>query len=106
MRLVDNQIVESVFPELIQVQCYAMDAAAHHMGVRFFEVVSEFADSHFRPQVAESVIRLVHQLHRVRHEQHTATAALGVHDCGNGFACTCCMIEQSDGLPVLPHGLQ
>ena len=92
VRLVDDQIVESVLPELIQIQCNALDAAAYYMGVRLFEVVRKLADSHFRPQVAEGVVSLVDQLHCVRHEQHPAAAAFGVHDCGDGFACTCCMV--------------
>lgn len=60
-----RQLVESVLPELIQIQRHALDAAAHHMGVRFFEIVCELADRHFRPQIAEGVVSLVHQLHCV-----------------------------------------
>ena len=42
----------------------------------------------------------------MRHEQHPAAAAFGIHDCGHGFTCAGGMIEQGDSLPVLPHGLQ
>ena len=76
------------------------------MGVWLLEAVRKFADSHLRPKIAEGVVSLVHQLHRVRHEQHPAATASGVHDCGNGFTCTGSMVEQSNGLPVLPHGRQ
>ena len=106
VRLVDDQIVKSVLPELIQIESHALDAAAHHMGVRLFEIVRELTDSHLRPQVVEGIVGLVDQLHRMRHEQHPPAATLRVHDCSYGLACTGSMIEKRDGLPVLPHGFQ
>ena len=76
------------------------------MGVGLLHALHIPPYSNTRPQLAEGLRRLVHQLLGMSQEQGAATTVFGVHDRGHRFAGAGGVVQQSNRFAVVPHGLQ
>ena len=106
MGLIYDKIIKVIVLEAVQMQCHALNAAADHMGIGLLEALHVSANRDARPQLSEGLGGLVDQLLRMRKKQGSAATALGVHDGGHCFAGAGCVIQKSNRLIVVSHGLQ
>ena len=106
MGLIYDKIIKVIVFEAVQMQRHALNVAADHMGMWLFDALHVSANRGARPQFSESLSGLVDQLLSVSEEQGPAATALGVHDGGHCFAGAGCVIQKSNRLIVVSHGLQ
>ena len=76
------------------------------MGIGLLHAFNVAAYRHAGPQLAKGFRRLVHQFLGMGQKQHSAAAGLCIHYGGDSLARPGGMVQQGDGLTVIPHGLQ
>ena len=104
--LVHDDVAEVIRFEPLQIQCYALDAAADYKSVLLFAALNITSYSDLRPQFPEGLGGLIYQFHRVGQEQRPLSKPLGVHDGGHRLVGAGGVVEKGDGLKAAAHFLQ